>query len=54
MPLSKLDAKEVTDLNAGKIVVICHTGRRSKKAVERLIEYGIKDVYSVRDGRWLR
>ena len=52
MPLSKFDAKVVSDTVVAntKVVVICFTGRRSIDAAERLIEFGFKEVYSVKDG----
>ncbi len=50
MPLSKFDEREVADMGNRKIVVICFTGRRSKEAGERLVEFGIKEVYNVKDG----
>tara|TARA_B100000315_G_C14589001_1_gene594722 strand:- start:2384 stop:2761 length:378 start_codon:yes stop_codon:yes gene_type:complete len=52
MPLSKFDAKIVAEtvMANAKIVVICFTGRRSIDAAERLIDFGIKEVYSVKDG----
>ena len=50
MPLSKFNPGAVADKGTRKIIVICHTGRRSREAAERLIAYGIFDVYNVKDG----
>ena len=50
MPLSKFDASKVAEMGNRKIVVICFPGRRSIEAGERLVEFGITDVYSVKDG----
>lgn len=50
MPLSKFDAAAVADMPALKIVTICLVGRRSIEAAEKLVEYGLGDVYSVKDG----
>ena len=50
MPLSKFNPGTVADKGTRKIIVICHTGRRSRDAAERLIAYGIFDVYNVKDG----
>ena len=50
MPLSKFNSGAVADKGIQKIIVICHTGRRSREAAERLIAYGIFDVYNVKDG----
>jgi rhodanese-related sulfurtransferase len=50
MPLSKFDVGKVADMGNRKIGVICFTGRRSIEAGERLVEYGIAEVYSVKDG----
>ena len=50
MPLSKFNPGAVADMKIRKIIVICHTGRRSRDAAERLVAYGIFDVYNVKDG----
>ena len=50
MPLSKFNPDNVAALGTKKIMFICHTGRRSKEAAERLITRGLFNVYNVRDG----
>jgi len=50
MPLSKLDPVFVAEMETQAVMVICHTGRRSREAAERLIAHGVTDVYNVKDG----
>ena len=50
MPLSRFKPGDVPINNDLQIMLICYTGRRSKKAAKLLAESGIYPVYSVRDG----
>ena len=50
MPLSKLNPRAVADMGMRKIMVICQTGRRSKGAAEKLLDFGLLSVYNVKDG----
>ena len=50
MPLSKFNPNAVADMGMRKIMVICQTGRRSKEAAEKLLDFGLLGVYNVKDG----
>ena len=50
MPLSKFNPDNLPVMGTKKIIFICHTGRRSKEAAERLLTRGVFNVYNVKDG----
>ena len=50
MPLSRFNPNDIEVNSVKKIMLICHTGRRSKEAAERLLALGFFEVYNVKDG----
>ena len=50
MPLSKFNSVTIAGMATKKIILICHTGRRSREAAESLLGYDFFEVYSVKDG----
>jgi len=50
MPLSRFNPNDIEGYGAKKIMFICHTGRRSREAAERLLALGFFEVYNVKDG----
>ena len=50
MPLSLFNPNAIEGIGASKLIFICQTGRRSTVAAERMLSYGIFEVYNVKDG----
>ena len=50
MPLSLFNPSAIEGIGANKLIFICQTGRRSIEAAERMLSYGIFEVYNVKDG----
>ena len=50
MPLSLFNPSDIEGIGANKLIFICQTGRRSIEAAERMLSYGVFEVYNVKDG----
>ena len=50
MPLTGFNPNDIGVIDEKKIIFICHTGRRSMEAAERMLSAGFFEIYNVRDG----